>query len=184
MDTFVKNVYKNANYKVSMFSKIRKYITTYAATLIYKQTIVPFLDYACFLMDSAHQYALSCLAKIHKRCIRIIEYKKKGDREQNLQQLLDTYRIQNLLQRRKVQLLTFMFSENKNPENLKLESPEMTLRSNNKVKFKERFSRKTTVLKSPLYRGFALWNNLTEELKKIDSLLSFKKRIKSLYYAG
>ena len=55
-DEYVKNVYKKVNYKVYMFSKIRKFITTHAAIMIYKQTIVPYLDYASFLMDCAHQY--------------------------------------------------------------------------------------------------------------------------------
>ena len=58
MDTYVRNVYNKVNYKVYMFSKIRKFITKYAAVMIYKQTIVPYLDYASFLMDSAYQYSL------------------------------------------------------------------------------------------------------------------------------
>ena len=77
MDTYVKNVYKKGNYTVQMFSKIRSYITKYAAVMIYKQTKVPYLDYASFLMDSAYQYSLSYLDKVHRRCMRIIEYKTK-----------------------------------------------------------------------------------------------------------
>ena len=96
MDIFVKNVHKKANFTVYMFSRIRKYITKYAAIMIHKQTIVPFLDYAGFLMDSAHQYSLALLDKIHKRCIRIIEYKKKSEHDQNIQNLMRNYCIQNL----------------------------------------------------------------------------------------
>ena len=60
----------------------------------------------------------------------------------------------------------------------------MTLRSNAKVKFREKFTRKTIVLNSPLYRGYELWNILTEEIQKLDSLLVFKNRIKELFYTG
>ena len=84
MDTYVNNVYKKVNYKVYMFSRIRKYITKYAAVMIYKQTIIPYLDYAGFLMDSAYQYSLTSLDKIHNRCMRIIECKHQGDRELNI----------------------------------------------------------------------------------------------------
>ena len=58
----------------------------------------------------------------------------------------------------------------------------MTLRNSSKIEFKERFTRKTVVLKSPSYRGFALWNALPEELQKIESLLIFKHGVKSICY--
>ena len=165
-----------------MFSRIRKYITKYAVIMIYKQTIVPYLDYAGFLMDSAHQYSLALLDKIHKRCIRIIEYKKKSERDQNIQNLMHNYCIQNLRHRRMVQLLSFMFTESKVIGNLNVERPAMTLRNSSKIKSTEKFTRKTIVLKSPLYRGYVLWNALPEEIQKMKSLSVFKSKIKSLYH--
>ena len=60
----------------------------------------------------------------------------------------------------------------------------MTLRSDAKVKFREKFTRKSTVLNSSIYRGYMLWNELSEEIQKIDSLTVFKKRIKDLFYIG
>ena len=95
---------------------------------------------------------------------------------------MHTYRIQNIRQRRKVQLLSFMFTESKISTNLKIERPNMTLHSSKKVKFKEKFSRKTTVLNSPLYRGYQLWNELPEDIQKIDSLKSYKNKIKDIFY--
>ena len=182
MDTYVKNVYKKVNYKVYMFSKIRKFITKHAAVMIYKQTITPYLDYASFLMDSAYQYSLSYLDKIHNRCMRIIEYKTKRYRDLDIPNLMYNNHIQGIRQRRKVQLLTFMFTESKLPENIKSERPPMTLRSNNKVKFKEKFTRKTIILNSPVYRGYALWNELPEDIQNLKSLSIFKKKIKDIYY--
>ena len=176
-DEYVKNVYKKVNYKVYMFSKIRKFITTHAAIMIYKQTIVPYLDYASFLIDSAHQYTLANLDKIHKRCMRLIKFKKKAEREENITTLMRAYNIQNIRQRRKVQLLSFMYTESKMPYNLNHERPDRVLRSRNKVKFKEKFTRKTTVQNSPLYRGYVLWNKLTENIQKSISLPVFKRQI-------
>ena len=109
MNAYVKNVHKKANYKTYMFSKIRKYITKYAAIMIYKQTILPYMDYSSFLMDSTCQYSLSKLDKIQKRCIRLIEYKNKPHREKDLNTLLKDYRIEPIRERRNKQLLSFMY---------------------------------------------------------------------------
>ena len=79
--------------------------------MTYKQTIIPYLDYTGILMDSAHQYSLALLDKTPNRCIRISDYKKKSERDQNIQNLMTTYRIQNIRHRRKVQLLSIMFTE-------------------------------------------------------------------------
>ena len=49
MAEYVTNVYKKASYKIHMLSRIRKFITTRAAIQIYKQIILPHLDYASFL---------------------------------------------------------------------------------------------------------------------------------------
>ena len=77
-----------------------------------------------------------------------------------------------------------MFNESKISNNLKLERPDMVLRSSTKVKFKEKFTCKATIMNSPLYRGFALWNELSEEVQKIDTQLILKNRTKSLYYVN
>ena len=114
--------------------------------------------------------------------MRIIEYKTKRYRDVDIPNLMYTYRIQNIRQRRKVQLLSFMFTESKISANIKKEQPAMILRSNNKVKFKEKFTRKTAVLNSPVYRGYALWNELPEDIQKLDSLTIFKNRIKDFFY--
>ena len=114
MNNYVHNVYKKANYKVYMFSKIRKYITKFAAIMIYKQTILPYMDYCSFVMDSACQYSLSKLDKIQKRSIRLIEYKTRKDQRKDINILLKEYYIQPIRERRVQQLLCFIYQESKN----------------------------------------------------------------------
>ena len=75
-----------------------------------------------------------------------------------------------------------MFTESKLPENIKSERPPMTLRSNNIVKFKEKFTRKTIILNSPVYQGYALWNELPEDIQNLKSLSTFKNKIKYIFY--
>ena len=88
------------------------------------------------------------------------------------------------LQRRTVQLLSFMYTESKITKNLNIDRPNMTLLSSTKIKFRKRFTRKTSVLNSPIYRGYQLWNGLPEEIQKIKSLSLFKNRIMDLFYRG
>ena len=84
----------------------------------------------------------------------IMENKNRFKRDIDEPALMYTYRIQHIRQKRKVQLLSFMFTESKISDNIKSERPTMTLRRNNKVKFKEKITRKTAVLNSPLYFFF------------------------------
>ena len=178
MDEYVSNVYKKASIKIYMLSKIRRYITTHAATLIYKQTILPYLDYASFVMDSAHQYSLALIDKVQKRGIRLIEYEKDYTKREKIKTLMLEYGIGNLKQRRDNQLLSFMYNESRRIENLNCKMDGMALRSDSKIKFREKLTRKTTVQKSPYYRGIALWNTLTPLLQKENTLLKFKRKLK------
>ena len=97
---FLFRMYKKANYKVYMFSKIRNVLQLMQP--LWCISILPYLDYASFLLDSAYQYSLSLLDKIHNRCIRIMEYKRKGNRDKDIQNLMHTYWIKNIRFRRKI----------------------------------------------------------------------------------
>ena len=44
----LKNIKKRVNNKIFMLRKLRKYLTKEAAIFVYKQTILPILDYAVF----------------------------------------------------------------------------------------------------------------------------------------
>ena len=178
MDEYVFNVYKKASYKVHMLSKIRTHITKHAAILIYKQTILPYLDYSSFLMDSAYQYSLSLLDKIQKRSIRLIEYEKDFRKRANIRVLMTEYGIESLRCRRNLQLLSFIYNESKQSDNLNHRSTGLVLRSSNKIKFKEKLTRKTTVQNSPYYRGISLWNTLPAATQHLGTLKNFKKALK------
>ena len=62
---------------------------------------------------------------------------------------------------------------NQTPENLEIQRPKIELRSKNKVKFKNKFTKITKVLNSPLYRGVFLWDQLPADLQHVPDLKSF-----------
>ena len=132
-------------------------------------------------MDSAYQYSLSLLDTIQKRGIRLIEYERDYNKQKDIKTLMREYGIGNLRHRRDVQLLPFMYSESRKPSNLMRKQTSLVLRSSNKIKFIEKLTCKTTVQKSPFYRGFSLWNSLTPSLQKENTLLKFKKQLKNTF---
>ena len=50
-----KSVFKRINNKLFMLRKIRKFLTFHAAILIYKQTILPLIDYAGFMLIACNK---------------------------------------------------------------------------------------------------------------------------------
>ena len=152
MGEYVSNGYKKASFKIHMLSRIRRYITTHAATLIYTQTILPYLDYAIFVMDSAHQYSLALLDKIQKCGTRVIEYEKDCNKRKNINILMLQYGIGNL----RHQLLALMYNESRKVDNLSCKTTSLALRSDNGIKFRalEKLTRKRTV---PKNRIFTRW---------------------------
>ena len=107
------------------------------------------------------QYSLSLLDKVQKRGIRLIEYENDYKKRVDIKTLMRRYKIENIRHRRDLQLLSFMYTESKSPLNLNLKSPSIILRNSNKVKFREKLTRKTQVQNSPYFRGIALWNTLS-----------------------
>ena len=63
----VHNTYVKANKKLFTMRKIRPYITQKVAALIYKQFVLPILDYADFLLESAPKREIDLLDRIQKR---------------------------------------------------------------------------------------------------------------------
>ena len=174
MDLFISNVCKKVNFKIYMFKKIWKY----AAIMIYKQTILPYFDYGSFLIGSANQSSIANLDKYQKRAIRLIEYKPKQLRSNNINILLSEYRITNIRLRRDEQSLAFMYMLSLNIEFINNRRPIMTLRSSKKIKFKETVTSKTIIQKSPYFRGVALWNALPVDLQHVKTLSKYKNLIK------
>ena len=55
LSALLSGVKKNVTNHLCKIRKLRKYITQECAVLIYKQTILPLLDYGGFLLNSCNQ---------------------------------------------------------------------------------------------------------------------------------
>ena len=88
---------------------------------------------------------MQTLDNLHKKALRQIEYCVNAEK----------YKIEELKLRRERNLvkIIYAYKQSFKVENLFDASTERKLRSTNKVKMKNKFTRKTEVFNSPLYRG-------------------------------
>ena len=168
----VNTAYLKANKKLFTLRKIRPYICEDVAALIYKQFILPILDYADFLFDSATKRSLDSLDRIQKRAVRIIGNFKRADCLISLK-----YNLIPLKERRRKHHLALMYRISRINLYIDDERPEIILRNRNKIKFKTPITKLTKVLKSPFYRGARLWDMLTEDVQRATTKVKFKQII-------
>ena len=166
------NTYIKANKKLFTLRKIRPYITQRIAVLIYKQFILPILDYADFLFESTIKYELDLLDRIQERALRLI-----GNGQMNNRAIENAYAIEPLRTRRRKHHLALMYRLSKIDSYLDLTRPEIDLRSRNKIKFSTAKTKLTKVMKSPYYRGVSLWDMLPEEVQRATTKVRFKRSI-------
>ena len=76
----IKSVKKKLNNKVYMLRKIRKYLILDAAVVVYKQTILPIIDYSGFLLLSCSSGDINELQVIQNDILRICTETRISDR--------------------------------------------------------------------------------------------------------
>ena len=180
MNKHVDVMYKKARIKMGILYKIRKFITSETALLIYKVMIRPHLEYGDFLVDSANQLNVEKLERLQEKVLRLVEYQKLRCNRKDILSLKLSLKIENLETRRKLNLLRLMFDQSKCTDNILENSTTLTmsLRSDQNVKMKSDFTRITKIQMSPYYRGVELWNKLPYEIQNISSKMKFKSMVK------
>ena len=171
-DKTVDAMYNKANRKLYSLKNIRPYITNGVASLIYKTCVRPVMEYADFLVDSCNKNKTDQLARIQKRAVKIIDRARHKDLSYN--ELLNMYDIEDLGVRRKKHHLSVMFRQSHDTNNLDSYRPETNLRSNLKIRFKNKITKLTKVQRSPYYRGITLWDRLPVAVQKATTKVKFK----------
>ena len=137
--------------------------------------VLPLLDYADFLVESAPMKEIRLLDKLQVRAVRLIRYgnhRDVSDREIEIR-----YNITSLSERRKKHHLSLKYRLSRIESYLENKRPEITLRSRNKIKFSVPVTKLTRVLKSPFYRGVTLWDRLSLEVQRATTKVRFKQLI-------
>ena len=168
----VHNTYIKANKKLFTLRKIRPYISQRISVLIYKQFVLPILDYADFLFDSTVKRELDLLDKLQERALTLIGQGKISNRV-----IENIYSLEPLGARRRKHHLALMYRLSRIETYIDADRPEIVLRSRSKIKFIAPKTKLTKVMKSPYYRGVSLWDMLPQEIQRATTKVRFKKQV-------
>ena len=175
---FIIKISNFPKFKMFTFSKIRKFIDKSTANIIYKQTILPILDYGGFLLDSCTQKLRDDLQKLQNKALRIIHGFKLVNAP-GIENLHNMSNIISLRQRREKQLLHLMLWYSKYDIHL-LKRNRIT-RLQEKVNFKVLPLKTRRYINSPVNRGNVLWNQLTQQEQTTFSNQMFKNILDRKY---
>ena len=109
MDKQIECIYKKANKKLGIMSRIRILVSDKTVSKIYKTMIRPHLEYVDFVIDSGSKKLVNRLNRLQERALRRIEYSTR----QSYPELEKQYGIENLFIRRQRSLLIHMYEQSK-----------------------------------------------------------------------
>ena len=174
----VKNIKKRVNSRIFQLRKVRKYMNVHAAILVYKQTILPILDYSGFLLISVNDGVKHDLQIMQNDSLRFCKGIKLLDKI-SIPILHNSIKLLSLEQRRQIQLLKLMYIQSQKGRMRAITN--VNTRSQTKYVFKTESKIGKKYEKSPYYLGTRLWNLLEKDTQESDSIYSFKKKILKLY---
>ena len=148
------------------------------ALLIYKQAILPLVEYAGFVLISCTVGQRQELQILQNNALRLCKRYHLLDRIR-LCDIHEECTIIGLEQRRRKQLLRLMYLHSKTVDNLK--KPVRLTRAVNKITFKTAGKCTGKYLNSPFYKGTLLWNDLNVDLQKSLNVDRFADGLKKLY---
>ena len=153
LQPLIKNVKKSITNKIYNLRKIRKYITEKAALAIYKQTILPIIDYSGFIVLSCGKGDRSDLQTAQNDILRLCCKISMHD-HLSIKELHKRCKIISIEQRMRKQLLWLMYIDSKTMGNRKI--CERDLRSAEKYIFKTDRKMGSKYQRSPFFIGTLL----------------------------
>ena len=148
--------------KIFLLRKIRRYIDEDCALLIYKQTILPFFDYAGFMCLSLNIEDKKELQVMQNDCLRYCYNIRRADRV-TIVNIHERAKLSSLEQRRIRQLLGLQFLL------YKKDTDRHVIRANTRSQQKYVFKVDAKIGKkyerSPYYIGTCLWNKLSKDIQ-------------------
>ena len=172
-EKFISNTISRVQGRLITLARLRKYLDLKTALLIYKQTILPILDYSCFLIESSTQRKIKRLQPIQNRAIRTVKKLRGYISTEEMEKLHTELHLQLLSDRRKRFMLMLMYKLSRDDMNVNTHRPDRILRTGPKVKLKVPFTDKERVLRSPYYVGSRLWDRLDVDFQRSNNIWEF-----------
>ena len=170
----VKDIKKKISNRIFGLRKLRRYLTFDAAVLVYKQTILPIIDYAGFLLVTCNKEDRNDFQKLQNDVLRICTMSRLADKV-SIVKLHAKCKIISLEQRMRKQLLWLMFILSRDKGFLKV--PNRVTRTIDRITFKVPARITPVYERSPYYLGTLLWNELDKTIQEAPNVYAFKKEI-------
>ena len=172
-------VKKSVSNKIYTLVKLRNTIDTNCAITIYKQTILPLLDYAGFLLISGNVSDRNELQTLQNNALRICFNVKLRDR-MSIVQMHNRSNLLSLEQRRQKQLLCLMFIyKNRHIDIRRIHG--RNTRAAGVYSFTRERYHNVKYRNSPFYKGALLWDTLPVNARQCLTIIEFKKHLANVY---
>ena len=164
--------------KKNVLNKLRFYINENTSLAIYKQTILPILDYTGFILISCNKSDLHDLQVIQNDALRTCYNIKRRDKL-SISSMHKRANLLSLEQRRSLQNLSLMYLHKEDAQNLIV--PNRHTRAAVRPQFHVERYNVNKYRNSPFYKGYELWKLLPLDIATADSLFQFKQLFKKKY---
>ena len=145
--------------------------------MLYKHTILPFLEYAGFMLVACNIDDRHALQKCQNDALRICAQVRIKDRVK-IDDLHKKFEIVSLEQRRRIQLLLLMYKKSTDITMHKVIA--RNTRVSRRIVFKTDGYQGGLYKRSPYFVGCNLWDSLALDIIEMPDIVSFKTRLKRL----
>ncbi|KXJ09618.1 putative RNA-directed DNA polymerase from transposon BS [Exaiptasia diaphana] len=183
----VNNICKTSFYHLRNIARIRKFISVSTAEKLVHAFVTSRLDNCNSLLYGISGVHLDKLQRVLNSAARIVTLSKRRDHITPLLKDLHWLPVRQRINY-KILLLTFKALHGLTPsyisELISVYKPKRTLRSSKELLLSVKpYSMKTYGSRSFSVAAPTLWNSLPSDLRNIDSLLSFKKELKTYLFS-
>ena len=167
--------------KLKQFRRMRPFLTTKAATMVYKNMLLPMIEYGDVFVTG--------VTTENKRKLQVLQNKGlrcalNRDKETHIDDLHEEAKLWRLKDRRDLHVYNLMFDKSRKEGNLRsTRKVGAVTRSCAKMQLKIARPRTEKFKKSLSYKGPKKWNNLPAETQTLISKNEFKAKISALMVA-
>ena len=165
----VSQVVRTVLHKLTLLSKMKRYLRDDTALNVYKAMLLPYFDYADVIFDKAIDRDTSKLQKLQNRCLKICMGKERRFSTEVIHKLAE---VPFLKDRREAHVLNFMYTRKLNVK--LLNNREIRTRAHDAPLFNIKVPRCEAFKRSVGYSGGISWNILPPKERNTESFLAFK----------
>ena len=175
-DGHAKNIIRRVSSKVYQLRRLKKFLSNKAALLVYKNMILPIMEYGDIYLISASAENMRKLQVLQNRALKCALDKEKRYSTLKLHKEAKIFKLKH---RRKLHLIQHMYKFSQLPNFSGWKGrPSIRTRSSKKKLMKIKTPTVTKFQNSMSYRGPKSWNSLPKEIQKEPTFMQFKDRLK------